>query len=129
MELHPASSARLGAPDSRDVIRVTSNKTQKRCRRYGEIEVVDVVVVDLPAVIPVDVQPIAVVGIGCRLPGDANTPDTLWDLLRSGGNTTSRSGLATAAKAVRDQVSSKLSKVGNGPKAATNSTAKKGSKG
>jgi hypothetical protein len=47
----------------------------------------------------------------------------------SGGNTTSRSGLATAAKAVRDQVSSKLSKVGNGPKAATNSTAKKGSKG
>lgn len=33
--------------------------------------------------------PIAVVGIGCRLPGDANNPDALWDLLRSGGNTTS----------------------------------------
>ena len=45
--------------------------------------------VDLPVVIPADVQPIAVVGIGCRLPGGANTPGTFWDLLRSGGNTTS----------------------------------------
>ncbi|WP_216893689.1 type I polyketide synthase [Nocardia alni] len=33
--------------------------------------------------------PIAVVGIGCRLPGDANNPDAFWDLLRNGDNTTS----------------------------------------
>ncbi|MBU3062191.1 acyltransferase domain-containing protein [Nocardia sp. NEAU-G5] len=33
--------------------------------------------------------PIAVVGIGCRLPGDADNPVAFWELLRSGGNTTS----------------------------------------
>ncbi|GAA1510391.1 hypothetical protein GCM10009677_49210 [Sphaerisporangium rubeum] len=30
----------------------------------------------------------AVVGIGCRLPGDAGSPDEFWDLLRSRRNTT-----------------------------------------
>jgi len=34
-------------------------------------------------------MPVAVVGIGCRLPGDANSPDAFWDLLRSNANTTS----------------------------------------
>jgi acyl transferase domain-containing protein/acyl carrier protein len=29
-------------------------------------------------------EPIAVIGIGCRLPGDANTPQSFWELLRSG---------------------------------------------
>ncbi len=29
-------------------------------------------------------EPIAIVGIGCRLPGGADTPDRLWDLLRAG---------------------------------------------
>ncbi|MEP7209608.1 MAG: type I polyketide synthase, partial [Alphaproteobacteria bacterium] len=29
-------------------------------------------------------EPIAIVGIGCRLPGGAETPDKLWDLLQSG---------------------------------------------
>lgn len=34
------------------------------------------------------VEPVAVVGIGCRLPGDARSPDEFWDLLCSGRNTT-----------------------------------------
>ena len=27
-------------------------------------------------------EPIAVIGIGCRFPGQANTPDAYWKLLR-----------------------------------------------
>lgn len=34
------------------------------------------------------VEPVAVVGIGCRLPGDVRSPDEFWDLLCSGRNTT-----------------------------------------
>lgn len=30
-------------------------------------------------------EPIAVVGLACRLPGDSNTPDALWDFLVAGG--------------------------------------------
>ncbi|WP_344923462.1 type I polyketide synthase [Streptosporangium oxazolinicum] len=33
-------------------------------------------------------EPVAVVGIGCRLPGDAGSPDEFWDLLSEGRNTT-----------------------------------------
>lgn len=33
-------------------------------------------------------QPVAVVGIGCRFPGDVNSPDEFWDLLTGGRNTT-----------------------------------------
>ncbi|WP_345576636.1 type I polyketide synthase [Nonomuraea rosea] len=33
-------------------------------------------------------EPVAVVGIGCRLPGDAHSPDAFWDLLCGGRNTT-----------------------------------------
>lgn len=29
-------------------------------------------------------EPIALIGIGCRLPGNANSPDALWQLLRDG---------------------------------------------
>ncbi len=29
-------------------------------------------------------EPIAIVGIGCRMPGGADTPDKLWDLLQAG---------------------------------------------
>ena len=29
-------------------------------------------------------EPIAIVGIGCRLPGGANDPESFWDLLRNG---------------------------------------------
>ena len=41
----------------------------------------------LPAVVPVPpgaAAPIAVIGVGCRLPG-ANTPEALWELVRSAG--------------------------------------------
>ncbi|MEO3777225.1 beta-ketoacyl synthase N-terminal-like domain-containing protein [Micromonospora sp. B11E3] len=31
-------------------------------------------------------EPIAVIGIGCRLPGGANDPESFWDLLRDGAN-------------------------------------------
>ncbi|KAL6691259.1 polyketide synthase [Trichoderma pleuroticola] len=34
--------------------------------------------------------PLAIVGIGCRLPGDATNPDKLWDLLASGKSAWSR---------------------------------------
>ncbi|MFV2109771.1 type I polyketide synthase [Micromonospora sp. LOL_015] len=33
-------------------------------------------------------EPVAVVGIGCRFPGDVNSPDEFWDLLSGGRNTT-----------------------------------------
>ncbi|MFI6511548.1 type I polyketide synthase [Streptosporangium sp. NPDC050855] len=36
----------------------------------------------------VRVEPVAVIGIGLRLPGDAGSPDEFWDLLRAGRNTT-----------------------------------------
>jgi len=29
-------------------------------------------------------EPIAIVGIGCRLPGDCDTPDSFWDFLSQG---------------------------------------------
>lgn len=38
-------------------------------------------------------MPIAVVGIGCRFPGDASSPDKLWELLAEG-----RSALSTMPK-------------------------------
>ncbi|WP_243715075.1 type I polyketide synthase [Micromonospora sp. KC207] len=33
-------------------------------------------------------EAVAVVGIGCRFPGDVNSPDEFWDLLTGGRNTT-----------------------------------------
>ncbi|MBB6553838.1 type I polyketide synthase [Nonomuraea rubra] len=33
-------------------------------------------------------EPVAVVGIGCRFPGDAGSPDAFWDLLCAARNTT-----------------------------------------
>ncbi|TXT46324.1 MAG: polyketide synthase [Methylocystaceae bacterium] len=31
-----------------------------------------------------DLEPIAIIGVGCRFPGGANSPDAYWDLLVSG---------------------------------------------
>ena len=33
-----------------------------------------------------DTEPIAVVGMGCRLPGGADSPDKFWRLLQDGGH-------------------------------------------
>ena len=32
-------------------------------------------------------EPIAIVGIGCRMPGGANDPDGFWRILRDGVDT------------------------------------------
>lgn len=32
-------------------------------------------------------EPIAIVGIGCRFPGGGNDPRTFWNLLRQGADT------------------------------------------
>src|ERR1700742_4123377 len=31
-------------------------------------------------------EPLAIIGMACRLPGGANTPDALWDMLRRGAD-------------------------------------------
>ncbi len=35
-------------------------------------------------------EPIAIVGIGCRLPGGVNSPDELWQFLSDGGDAISQ---------------------------------------
>ncbi|MEU6881629.1 type I polyketide synthase [Streptomyces sp. NPDC046712] len=40
----------------------------------------------LPTVALSDDEPIAIVGMSCRFPGDVRTPEELWDLLAAGGD-------------------------------------------
>jgi thioester reductase-like protein len=41
-------------------------------------------------------EPIAIVGMGCRFPGDANTPEEFWELLRNGVDATAEFPLERA---------------------------------
>ncbi|MFE5563949.1 acyltransferase domain-containing protein [Amycolatopsis japonica] len=43
--------------------------------------------IDVPETVPVAHEPIAVIGIGCRFPGEADGPDAFWDLLLAGIDT------------------------------------------
>ena len=50
-----------------------------RARRFG----VDAVIAP-KAVAAADDDPIAIVGMGCRLPGGVDTPEELWELVAAG---------------------------------------------
>jgi acyl transferase domain-containing protein len=39
---------------------------------------------------PAEKMPIAIIGMACRFPGDASTPDRLWELCATAQNTWSK---------------------------------------
>ncbi|MBB5156952.1 6-methylsalicylic acid synthase [Saccharopolyspora phatthalungensis] len=45
--------------------------------------------IDVPENVPAALEPVAVIGIGCRFPGEADSPDAFWDLLLAGTDTSS----------------------------------------
>jgi hypothetical protein len=69
---HPSSAAE-GAPDASPLKRALFAVKDLRAR--------------LAAVERARTEPIAVIGMACRFPGGVNTPDELWEMLRSGVDT------------------------------------------